>query len=153
MNRPGAGSDEQQIHSEMEEEEVVPICTSCGHRHVLGTKCGICGHVGRSQIYSKMRVRPPQASLFLPSTKQDFQAKALERRLIRSHSYCQSLPGQTFDWASEIRLLRQAAFVINYGIPEGAEFDGLDTELRHIVVTGAVYNRCFDFLYLIIISL
>ena len=34
----------------------VPLCNSCGHRHIQGVKCSICGHVGKSQIYHKMRV-------------------------------------------------------------------------------------------------
>eukprot|EP01033_Poteriospumella_lacustris_P021963 gene21963-16414_t len=32
-----------------------PLCTSCGHHHEQGVKCLICGHVGKSQIFAKMR--------------------------------------------------------------------------------------------------
>lgn len=34
----------------------IPMCNSCGHNHVQGVKCQICGHVGRSMIYQKMKV-------------------------------------------------------------------------------------------------
>ena len=37
-------------------ESLAPLCNVCGHNHVQGVKCHICGHVGRSQIYQKMKV-------------------------------------------------------------------------------------------------
>jgi len=58
----------------MDNNEIIPICSSCGHRHIAGNliaksflinliivvfkgvKCQICGHVGKSQIFDKMRV-------------------------------------------------------------------------------------------------
>lgn len=35
----------------------MPMCNSCGHRHVQGVKCSVCGHVGKSQIFVKMKVK------------------------------------------------------------------------------------------------
>ena len=34
----------------------IPLCDSCGHRHIQGVRCTICGHIGKSQIFVKMRV-------------------------------------------------------------------------------------------------
>jgi len=42
----------------------IPICTVCGHRHILGVKCAICGHVGQSKIYAKMCARAAEKSKF-----------------------------------------------------------------------------------------
>lgn len=36
------------------ENPAVPICGVCSHRHVLGEKCSICGHVGQSQAFKRM---------------------------------------------------------------------------------------------------
>jgi len=38
-------------------EEEVPLCDTCGHHHVPGIKCSICGHVGKSNIFKKMKER------------------------------------------------------------------------------------------------
>lgn len=42
----------------------IPICGSCGHRHILGVKCSICGHVGKSQIFTKMKVSKSISYIF-----------------------------------------------------------------------------------------
>mmetsp|Transcript_21375 Transcript_21375/g.36165 ORF Transcript_21375/g.36165 Transcript_21375/m.36165 type:complete len:303 (+) Transcript_21375:46-954(+) len=39
------------------DNEDIPLCTTCGHRHILGVRCSICGHVGKSQIFPKMRAK------------------------------------------------------------------------------------------------
>ena len=41
----------------MQEEEEVPLCATCGHHHVPGVKCTVCGHVGKSNIFKKMKER------------------------------------------------------------------------------------------------
>lgn len=41
----------------MDEEDIVPLCTTCNHRHAQGIRCPICGHIGKSQIYPKMKMR------------------------------------------------------------------------------------------------
>lgn len=35
----------------------LPWCDTCNHRHQQGVKCSLCGHIGRSQLYQKMRVK------------------------------------------------------------------------------------------------
>ena len=40
----------------------IPLCVSCGHHHYLDIRCEICGHVGRSQIFYKMRSKAKDAS-------------------------------------------------------------------------------------------
>ena len=35
----------------------IPLCSVCNHHHEQGVKCDICGHVGKSTIYPKMRER------------------------------------------------------------------------------------------------
>ena len=42
----------------MEEEEgrEDPMCPTCKHRHVEGVKCRFCPHVGKSSIFSQMKV-------------------------------------------------------------------------------------------------
>ena len=40
----------------------IPLCASCGHHHYIDIKCEICGHVGRSQIFIKMRAKAREAS-------------------------------------------------------------------------------------------
>lgn len=37
--------------------EPVPYCNVCGHHHEQGTRCPICGHSGRANVFKKMRVR------------------------------------------------------------------------------------------------
>ena len=52
-------SDQQQFSQrkkKMNVVEEVPICGFCSHRHHQGIKCTICGHVGKSNLYLKMRV-------------------------------------------------------------------------------------------------
>lgn len=34
-----------------------PFCHVCQHYHEQGSKCPICGHSGKANIYKKMRVR------------------------------------------------------------------------------------------------
>mmetsp|Transcript_31410 Transcript_31410/g.34295 ORF Transcript_31410/g.34295 Transcript_31410/m.34295 type:complete len:226 (+) Transcript_31410:125-802(+) len=48
----------------MSSGEEIPLCTSCGHHHEQGVKCTICGHVGKSQIYMKMRLRSNEKRQF-----------------------------------------------------------------------------------------
>ena len=40
----------------------IPLCASCGHHHYIDIKCEICGHIGRSQIFIKMRAKAKEAS-------------------------------------------------------------------------------------------
>ena len=41
----------------MEIDAGCPMCETCGHQHVPGVKCHICGHVGKSKIPTKMKER------------------------------------------------------------------------------------------------
>lgn len=79
-------------------DEGVPLCTSCGHYHAQGVRCSICGHVGKSQIFVKMRVW--SESTPLPHFKFIIeQSKGNEKRrmnlslLCTSESGLQSVPG------------------------------------------------------------
>jgi hypothetical protein len=42
------------IYEELDSE--IPFCDVCKHRHIQGIKCSLCGHIGRSNIYPKMKV-------------------------------------------------------------------------------------------------
>ena len=37
--------------------EDAPLCGVCKHHHHQGSKCDVCGHVGKCHIYPKMKVR------------------------------------------------------------------------------------------------
>lgn len=39
------------------ELEEAPLCGVCKHHHHQGTKCDVCGHVGKCHIYPKMKMR------------------------------------------------------------------------------------------------
>ena len=104
----------------MEEAEIaaaeVPMCLVCNHRHVQGQKCSVCGHVGRSQIYQKMR------------------QKANLKRAIKSTFY----DGTSFDQVSEdwdmIMELRKRVFCGECAIPIEQEFNEiLEKTSRHVV--------------------
>lgn len=45
-------------------DEDVPMCATCQHRHVLGVRCDICGHTGKSNIFSKMQSRSAEKQRF-----------------------------------------------------------------------------------------
>ena len=42
----------------------LPLCTVCNHRHEQGVKCTICGHVGRSHMYLRMKAKSQRYSNF-----------------------------------------------------------------------------------------
>ena len=37
--------------------DFLPPCVTCGHSHFQGVKCATCGHVGKSTIFDKMKVK------------------------------------------------------------------------------------------------
>jgi hypothetical protein len=42
----------------------IPFCSTCKHHHHQGSKCGICGHVGRNTIFKKMHEKAAAMSQF-----------------------------------------------------------------------------------------
>mmetsp|Transcript_30373 Transcript_30373/g.29022 ORF Transcript_30373/g.29022 Transcript_30373/m.29022 type:complete len:211 (+) Transcript_30373:198-830(+) len=94
----------------------IPLCTSCGHRHIQGVKCHICGHVGKSQIYQKMRIR------------------AKEKRAIRSIIYDGSEFNECLDDWDVIMELRKKVFCIENSIPIDQEFNEvLEKASKHLI--------------------
>ena len=92
------------------------MCLVCNHRHVQGQKCSVCGHVGRSMIYQKMRHR---ANL---------------KRAVKTLFY----DGSTFihcsdDW-DMICELRKRVYCTECSIPTEVEFNELlEKTSRHVV--------------------
>lgn len=47
-----------------QESPDIPLCPTCNHHHVLGTRCSVCGHVGKSNIFPKMKMRSQERRQF-----------------------------------------------------------------------------------------
>lgn len=96
--------------------EEIPMCLVCNHRHVQGQKCCICGHVGRSMIYQKMRNR---ANL---------------KRAVKSLFYDGSAFVNCSDDWDMICELRKRVFCAECSIPAELEFNELlEKTSRHVV--------------------
>lgn len=99
--------------------ENVPICPLCKHPHEQGVKCAICGHVGKSQMYEKMK------------SKAD-QRRALTTEIYTGESLAHTLRGQ-WDIIQELRI---SIFCEDLGIPEEREFNtGEEMNSRHIIIS------------------
>lgn len=97
----------------------IPLCSICNHRHIQGVKCAICGHVGRSQIYQKMRIR----------------ANALRSFKLESF-YSTTVDNETaFDHWAVVSELRKTIFCTEMLIPSELEFDCYDQSSRHTIGT------------------
>lgn len=46
----------------MTDDLSIPFCETCRHRHHQGTKCLVCGHVGRCTIFTKMMQKSQRAA-------------------------------------------------------------------------------------------
>ena len=76
------------------EDPSADVCGVCNHRHHQGTKCGICGHVGKSQIYHRMKSKAASYG----TCKTDFYGlvpvmKDGNNPLYVMNIYCQFLEG------------------------------------------------------------
>ena len=108
-----------------QEDESIPMCTVCNHRHVQGVRCTVCGHVGRSQIYQKMR------------------ARANTKRAVRTLFYDGAAFAQCSDDWDVIMELRRRVYCVECSIPFEQEFDELlEKTSRHAVCYGALYHVC-----------
>ena len=102
-----------------QDDESIPMCTVCNHRHVLGVRCTVCGHVGRSQIYQKMR------------------ARANLKRVVRTLFYDGAAFAQSSDDWDVIMELRRRVYCVECSIPFEQEFDELlEKTSRHAVCYG-----------------
>lgn len=80
-----------------------PMCNVCNHHHHQGVKCGVCGHVGRCNIFPKMKARASE---------------------LRRVSVCFYDPGSVQrdgDW-DVVALMRNAIYCGELNIPHGEEF-------------------------------
>eukprot|EP01041_Mallomonas_annulata_P002344 gene2344-4557_t len=98
------------------EVDDVPLCPSCNHRHVQGVKCHICGHVGRSQIYQKMRSKA--------NCLRSFKLEIFDATAVDSNVY--SL------WEINTEL-RKLIYTIELAIPLDKEIDQMENESRHVL--------------------
>lgn len=97
----------------------IPLCTVCGHMHVQGIKCHICGHVGRSQIFQKMKLR------------------AAVKRETKTMFYDGARFISTVDDWDVIMELRKRTYCLEDQTPIDEEFDeNLEKSSRHAVCYG-----------------
>mmetsp|Transcript_16532 Transcript_16532/g.16642 ORF Transcript_16532/g.16642 Transcript_16532/m.16642 type:complete len:211 (+) Transcript_16532:387-1019(+) len=100
----------------MEREEEIPLCPSCNHRHIQGVKCHICGHVGRSQIYSKMKAKA--------NILRSFKFEVFDSTNLNSYVY------GLWEVCTE---LRNMIYCNEMMIPGEQEFDQLEQSSRHFI--------------------
>lgn len=97
--------------------EEIPLCTSCGHCHEQGIKCTVCGHVGKSQIFAKMRSR-----------SNDKRSYRLE-----NHNPQETLmTDDTIDLITDIRSLHDNADLLPYS--NDHLWDNVDNHCNHIIM-------------------
>lgn len=97
----------------------IPLCTVCNHKHVQGIKCAVCGHVGRSQIYQKMRIRA--------NTLRSFKLESFDSSTVDNDT--------ALDLWAVVSELRKTIFVQELYIPTELEFDCFDQSSRHTIGT------------------
>ncbi len=130
--------------------EEIPICTSCGHRHILGIKCDICGHVGKSQIFTKMKV-PLINNLAEFIVTACIQARASDRRNFRIDSFDGTritTEDTKFDIISELRMIAATE------VMESAETEFSLVEEQssvHLMASGNIHYFVLLFWYLIVL--
>lgn len=60
-------SDKKQQRTEQQMDiyaEETPLCEVCKHHHHQGSKCSVCGHVGKCSIFPKMKLRAQELHSF-----------------------------------------------------------------------------------------
>lgn len=102
-------------------EDSPPLCPVCNHRHFQGIKCSVCGHVGRSQMYQKMRVR------------------ATEKRVTKSTVYDGSAFSSCLDDWDLLMEMRKSVYCSEYATPLEEEFnESQETGSRHVICYGTL---------------
>jgi hypothetical protein len=128
-----------------------PLCQFCKHHHHQGIKCEICGHVGKSNLYSKMRVRRPPSYriLFVDLNSISIsQAKAAQLHSFSIEVHENQSDGNNDEGLWEIcSEIRKNVFCIEFQSPEEEEFDELDQTSRHLVGFGSLATHSIILFY------
>ena len=98
-------------------DSTVPKCKTCGHHHIQGIKCTICGHVGRSDLFQRMRDTAFR--------RRDFTVEWMDENAPN----CNFLSGF---WDLTVEIVRQT-ICIDLGIPIQAEIDIWEKQSRHFI--------------------
>ena len=90
---------DKRYHHDVMEDNPPPLCDVCRHRHHQGTKCGICGHVGRCNIFPKMHQKSVKAAQL---HFQYITAKTLHDRTSGFYDLIKELRSQIFCYNGSI---------------------------------------------------
>lgn len=86
------------------EDPLAELCATCRHRHHQGTKCGVCGHVGRCNIFPKMYNKSMRAAQL---RFQYLTAEVFHDRTNGFYDIIQELRGQIFCYVGSNRTFEE----------------------------------------------